>query len=311
MEDSQEQRIFHIPVLVDSVLTFLITKLSGVYVDCTIGGGGHGEAVLKRLSDDGKLVGMDRDEEAIAFCAHRFSPYGDRVQLIRGEVGDVDLLLADAGFDRVDGFLLDLGVSSYQIDTAERGFSYLMDAPLDMRMDRSSARCAMDVINDYSEEELARVFWEYGEERLARPIARRIVEARKRSKIETTGMLADVVQRAAPHRFRTKTLSRIFQAIRYEVNEEIEQLRTGLEKMVSFLRTGGRIVVISWESLTDRMVKRFFRGEEATFSSREEPMASGSVRFDVLTRRVVRPSEEEISRNPRARSARLRAAEMR
>lgn len=311
MEDNQEQRIFHVPALVDSVLTFLLTDVSGVYVDCTVGGGGHGEAILKRLSDDGRLVGMDRDGEAIAFCTHRFSSYGDRVQLIRGEVADVDILLADAGIDRVDGFFVDWGVSSYQIDTAERGFSYLMDGPLDMRMDQSAAMCAKDVINDYSEDGLIRIFWEYGEERLARRIARKIVDERKHTKIETTGMLAEVVQRVAPPRFRTKTLSRVFQAIRYEVNEEIKQLRMGLEKMVSFLRKEGRIVVISWESLTDRMVKRFFRGEEVTFSSREEPMPSGTVRFNVLTRRVVRPSEEEISRNPRARSARLRAAEMR
>ena len=309
MEDAQRCTGFHVPVLVDAVLAFLLTNPSGIYVDGTVGGGGHGESILNRLDKKGKLIGIDRDERAISFCRERFSSYGDRIRLVQGEFGDVDVLLGDLGISEVDGLLLDLGVSSHQIDTVERGFSYLTDGPLDMRMDMSVLKRGRDVINGYSEADLFSVLVDYGEERFARRIARRIVESRRKKSIETTRDLADVVRRVVPQRTHVKTLSRVFQAVRMEVNDELGQLRTGLEGVYPLLKSGGRIVVISYESLMDRMVKRFFRGEAATFSKHEAVQSDSRFCFRVLTRRIVRPSVEEVAENPRARSARLRAAE--
>jgi len=306
---NQSQRVFHAPVLVDAVLEYLLTDLSGMYVDGTVGGGGHGEAILRRLDKGGKLIGIDRDREAVHFCKDRFSSYGKWVQIIHGDLGRVDLLFGEMGINKIDGFFLDLGVSSCQIDAAERGFSYLSDGPLDMRMDSSVSGSAGDIINGCSEQDLADIFFRYGEERFARRIARRVFEERKKGPIETTGALADVIRQITPVRWHTKTLSRTFQALRIEVNDELEQLKDGLEKVYPFLKTGGRVVVISYHSLEDRLVKRFFRGEYLSFSRSEVPRPGSGFRFRVLTRRVIRPSEEEIQGNSRARSARLRAAE--
>ena len=300
---------FHTPVLLDESMHYLLTDLSGVYVDGTIGGGGHAEAILRRLNADGKLIGIDRDEAAITYCRNRFASYGGRVQLIQGELRDVDLLLSHAGINRVDGFFLDLGLSSFQLDNPERGFSHASDSRLDMRMDTSCKMSASEIINTYSEKELTSIFIRYGEERYARRIARRIIEKRNRQNISTAKALADVVKRATPGRQQVKTLSRIWQALRFEVNDELNQLREGLEKIYSFLKITGRIVVICYESLMDRMMKRFFRGELPTFSRKELPLSRPEFAFRVLTKRVIRPTEEEVRKNPRARSARLRACE--
>ncbi len=300
---------FHTPVLVDTVLQFLITTPSGIYIDGTVGGGGHSEAILKRLDKDGKLIGIDRDEDAVAYCQSRFSLYTKQVQILHGELAEIDHLLTDVGIEQIDGLLLDLGVSSYQIDMPERGFSYLSDAPLDMRMDRSTGRTARDIVNNYPEQQLADIFFRYGEERYARKIAREIIKKRKKKPIERTKELSDMVRQVTPHRWQIKTLSRVWQALRVEVNNELEQLRIGLERIFPFLKSEGRIVVLSYESLTDRMVKRFFRGEEPSFSKKEIGIPNSLFSFRVLTRRVVRPTEKEINRNPRAKSAKLRAAE--
>jgi len=303
------QRIFHKPILLNESLKLLLVDPSGIYVDGTMGGGGHSEAILMHLDKKGKLIGIDRDGDAIAHCRERFHSFGARVHIVKGEFGKVDCLLAGLGFSKIHGFFLDLGVSSFQIDTEERGFSYLSDGPLDMRMDSSAVASAKNVINDYSERHLEDIFFKYGEERYARRIARKIVEERKKRSIETTGALADLVRSITPSKGHLKTLSRIWQAIRIEVNDEISQLKEGLERIIPFLIPGGRIVVLSYESLSDRLVKRFFRGEEPTFSRKDEPKPRSVCCFRVLTRRVVRPTEEEVRNNPRARSARLRAAE--
>lgn len=303
------QKIFHIPVLVNESLTFLLTNLHGVYVDATLGGGGHSEAILKLLSKKGVLIGIDRDTEAVEFCRDRFSSYGEQVRIIKGDFGNIDQLLTNINISSINGLLLDLGVSSHQIDTAIRGFSYTLDGTLDMRMNSTSSISAKKVINEYPEHVLAEIFRQYGEERFARRIAHRIVEERKKLPIETTGELAEVVRRVIPSRWQIKTLSRIWQAIRIEVNDELEQLRMGLDKVFPLLNKGGRIVVICYHSLEDRIVKRFFRGETETFSRQQLALSSTGYRFQVLTRRVVRPSDREIRLNSRARSARLRAAE--
>ncbi len=305
----QEGKLFHTPVLVDAVLQFLITNPSGIYVDGTVGGGGHSEAILKHLDKDGKLIGIDRDKDAVAYCQNRFSSYAGQVQILHGELAEIDHLLTEIGVEQIDGLLLDLGVSSYQIDVPERGFSYLLDAPLDMRMDRSKGKTARDIVNNYPEQQLADIFFQYGEERYGRRIAREIIKERKKKPIESTKELSDLIRKIIPHRWQIKTLSRVWQALRIEVNDELEQLRIGLKQIFPLLKSGGRIVVLSYESLTDRMVKRFFRGEEPSFSKKEIGILDSLFSFRVLTRRVVRPTEEEIKRNSRARSAKLRAAE--
>ena len=306
---AEHQITFHEPILLNESIQMLITDRSGTYVDGTLGGGGHAEAILNKLGREGRLIGIDRDDEAIARCRQRLFSYGDRVSIVQGEFGEIDRLLDDMGVSQISGFFLDLGVSSHQIETVERGFSYLSNGPLDMRMDTSSAKNASDVITHYSEKDLTHIFSQYGEERHALRIARRIVERRKRDVIDTTGALADIVRHLTPYRQQIKTLSRIWQGIRFEVNNELEQLRMGLEKIYSYIKIGGRIVVISYESLMDRMVKRFLRGENATFMKKEYPIIRSNFKFRVLTRRVIRPTEEEVRQNPRARSARLRVGE--
>jgi len=254
------------------------------------------------------LIGIDRDNDAVSYCRKRFSTYSDQLQVIQGEIGEIDSILNELNILNVDGYLLDLGISSFQIDTAERGFSYLADGPLDMRMDTSLSVNALDIINEYSERKLADLFYNYGEERNSRRIARKIVEARGKKAIETTSALAGIIRKTTSYRFQLKTLARIWQAIRIEVNNELDQLKESLEKIVTFLKPGSRIVVLSYESLSDRMVKRFFRGEDIDYHRSESFHASRDSDFEVLTRKVIRPTEDEISRNPRAKSARLRAA---
>ncbi len=309
MVKNQIQRVFHTPVLVERMLEYLVTDLSGIYVDGTVGGGGHGEAILRRLNRRGRFIGIDRDREAVDFCHDRFSSYGDRVRILHGDFGKVDILLEELGITQVDGFFLDLGLSFHQIDTPERGFSYLSEGPLDMRMDASVPGSAKDIVNGHSEKDLGDIFLRYGEERSARRVARRIVRERRRRPIETTKALADVIRKITPVQRQIKTLARIFQALRIEVNRELEQLKDGLERVYPFLKPGGRVVVISYHSLEDRVVKRFFRGETPS-TSREALLQSNSgYRFHVLTHRVVRATQEEIQRHPTGRSARLRAAE--
>ena len=301
--------IFHVPVLVKTVIHFLVVNPSGIYVDGTIGGGGHAEVILNCLHKKGRLIGIDQDADAVTCCQERFFSYGNRIRIFHEAFEYADRLLTDLGISEIDGFFLDLGVSSHQIDTRERGFSYLREGPLSMQMNSSTFLSAQEVINTYSERDLADIFFRYGEERFARRIARAVVRERGKNTIKTTGELAALVRRITPVRYHVKILSRIWQAIRIEVNDELGQLQRGLERIYPFLKTGARIVVISYHSLEDRFVKRFLRGENATFSQFERQIMKSEFYFQVLTHRVIRPTKEEIQRNPRARSARLRAAE--
>lgn len=300
---------FHQPVLTQEVIKFLITDPAGIYVDATLGGGGHSEALLRHLDKNGKIVGIDRDHEAIEFCHHRLRKYSDQVYLVHGAFGDVDRILEHLNIGTVNGLFFDLGVSSHQIDHEERGFSYSRDGPLDMRMDSGIRKSGFEVVNNYSEKALSNLFFEYGEEKFSRRLARKIVIQREKSPIRTTGELAALLRANTPFRGQIKTLSRIFQAIRIEVNEEMSQLKEGFERCYSFLVNQGRIVVITYHSLEARMVKRFFRGEKLSHVRGNMNRSERPYHFQLLTKKSIAPSNGEKIRNPRARSARLRAAE--
>lgn len=308
MAEDPTQDVFHVPVLVEQCLRYLITDPSGLYVDGTLGGGGHSAAILQRLNRRGRVVGIDRDQEAIQFCENRFSAYKKSIEIIHGSFGSVDTLLSEIGINSIDGFFLDLGLSSHQLNSAARGFSHSLDGPLDMRIDKTLSLSAGDVINKASAMELAELFTRFGEERGAKKIAARIIEIRMHHPIETTSDLADVVRQCVPARWQIKSLSRVFQSLRIRVNDEIEQLRQALIRVLPLLKTGRRIVVISYHSIEDRLVKRFFRGDTAADTEMVNPCIH-QIPLKNLTKKVVRPTEEEVLRNPRSRSSRLRAAE--
>ena len=300
----------HIPVLLQPALDLLITDKAGVYVDCTAGGGGHIQGVLDKLSARGRVIGLDRDAAAIAHCTKRFE-HDSRVQMVHGSFGEIGLLLKALHVESVDGILYDLGLSSHQIDNRERGFSYLESGPLDMRMDQRNELTAEKIINMYSEKDLADLFFLYGEERYSRPLARKLVEARRNRLFETTQDLADFVRSCTPQKFQVKTLSRIFQALRIEVNGEMDQLKAGFQNAYPVLKSGGRMVVISYHSLEDRLTKRFFKGEPLDFNKRDWVAMKSGYQFDIITRRVIVPTDEEIESNSRARSAKMRASQKR
>ncbi len=286
----------HTPVLLETAVDLLTGGGGKIYVDCTLGGGGHARRILEK-NLHAFLIGIDRDDEALERARENLRDFEDRISLYKANFADLDLVLKEEGVERVDGFLFDLGVSMYQL-RSERGFSFQIDAPLDMRMDREQTLTAYKVVNRYPERELERIFREYGEERMSRRIARAIAEYRKRKPVETTKELAEIVLSALPGRLRHSRIhpaTRIFQAIRIEVNRELESLKTALEKTVDRLNPGGRLVVISFHSLEDRIVKNFFRDH--------------AKEFKILTRKPVTPSEEEIRMNPSSRSAKLRAGE--
>jgi 16S rRNA (cytosine1402-N4)-methyltransferase len=283
-----------------------------VYVDATLGGGGHAEALLERLSAQGRLLGIDADGEAIAFARQRLKRFGNRVELIHDNFRNLSALLADRSLSTVTGVLFDLGVSSHQLDDPHRGFSFQSDERLDMRMDQRLQTDAAAILNSYSREQLARIFSVYGEERLARPLAARIVQARATAPLQSTAELARIVRERTGERFAVKSLARVFQALRIEVNRELDALEHALPAAISALETGGRIVVIAYHSLEDRIVKQRFRDAAARSSprrSRFAPPEQIHPSLRLLTRSPVEADEEEIQLNPRARSAKLRAAE--
>jgi 16S rRNA (cytosine1402-N4)-methyltransferase len=289
---------YHTPVLLKEVVAQLRPSRGGLYVDCTVGGGGHAEEILRACGPEGRLIGLDVDPDAIAASRERLREWKERVHLLCANFVELDVVLTSAAIARVDGILFDLGVSSHQLDEPSRGFSFLRDGPLDMRMNRQIGATARDVLRSASLEELARVFFEYGGERRARAIAREIVRAREYAPLETTAQLARLVGRVlGPRRGRTHPATRVFQALRIAVNDEMANLKRGLEIAVPFLKPGGRVAVISFHSLEDRIVKRFFLQKKA----------EGILR--VVTKRPVTPAEEEARLNPRARSAKLRVAE--
>ena len=305
----------HLPVMGREVVSYLGCVAGRTFVDCTTGGGGHALEILQASSPDGRLIGIDRDGEALNVAERTLDGYKRRVTLVRENFRHIKGLLSDLGITSVDGILVDLGVSSFQLDSAERGFSFRADAALDMRMDQRQDRSARDLVNSLDLGELSRIFKLYGEERFSKRIAHAIVRAREASAIETTGELAGIVSSAIPRKFHPKKIhpaTKVFQALRIVVNSELESLEDVLADGIDLLASGGRFVVISFHSLEDRIVKNFFR-DSATgciCPPRAPICACGKVPVArLLTRRGVTATPEEVAANPRARSARLRAVE--
>ncbi len=304
----------HVSVLLPECIDSLNIRPEGVYVDGTLGMGGHSEEIAKRLTT-GKLIGIDRDETAIRRAGERLRPYGDRVQLVHGNFRDTAEILDDLGIDAVDGMLFDLGVSSPQLDESERGFSYMHDAPLDMRMDETDNLNAWFIVNRWPEEKLRRILYDYGEERCAPRIAAAIVREREQREIRTTLQLVEVIRSAMPAaalREKQHPAKRTFQAIRIAVNDELEAVRAMIATAPDKLRPGGRIAVISFHSLEDRIVKTGIAAREnGCTCPREFPVCTcGFVQtLRSVTRKPILPSPEELEANPRSRSAKLRVAE--
>ena len=301
----------HISVLLNECIENLNIKPDGIYVDGTLGLGGHSEQILKRL-DTGRLIGIDRDESAIRRTGERLAKYADKMTLVHGNFCDVSQILDELGVDAVDGMLFDLGVSSPQLDEAERGFSYMNDAPLDMRMDNTSALTASNVVNDWDEAELVRILRDFGEERYARRIASRIVERREQKKIETTLELVDIIRPAAALREKQHPAKRSFQAIRIAVNDELGAVDRMMKTAPDRLKKGGRLCVISFHSLEDRIVKTGIAAREnGCTCPREAPICVCGFKQTLRSvhRKPIVPDEDELNFNPRARSAKLRVAE--
>jgi 16S rRNA (cytosine1402-N4)-methyltransferase len=304
----------HISVLLDECIKYLNIRPDGVYVDGTLGMGGHSEAIASRLTT-GRLISIDRDDRALEFAGQRLARFGDRVQLLKGNFGDLGSLLDSIGVSQVDGMMFDLGVSSPQLDNAQRGFSYMQDAPLDMRMDERAALTAREVLNTWSEAELRSIFWRYGEERYAGRIAAAVVARREQEPLETTAQFVDVIRKAMPAaalREKQHPAKRCFQAVRIAVNDELGSIERMLAQAPDRLATGGRLLVISFHSLEDRLVKEAIRSREAgcTCPKNFPVCTCGFVQtLKSVTRKPVAPTAQEIEENPRARSARLRIAE--
>ena len=305
----------HVSVLLQETVDGLNVKPDGIYVDGTLGGGGHSYEVCTRLGAKGSIIGIDQDEAAIEAASIRLKDFGEKVTIVRSNYCDMKSRLHELGIDKVDGIMLDLGVSSYQLDTADRGFSYREDAPLDMRMDQRSEMTARDIVNDYSEMDLYRVIRDYGEDKFAKNIARHIVRERAKRPIETTGELTEVIRHAIPMKFQKKTghpAKRTFQAIRIELNRELDVLRDSLDDMTDMLNPGGRLCIITFHSLEDRIVKSAFKKNEnpCTCPSDFPVCVCGKVsKGRVITRKPILPSEEEMEVNSRSKSAKLRIFE--
>ena len=305
----------HTSVLLEETVNGLAIKPDGIYVDATLGGGGHAFEVCKQLSSKGSFIGIDQDAAAIEAASVRLLDFGERVTIIRSNYCDMKPRLHEIGIDKVDGIILDLGVSSYQLDTAERGFSYRADAPLDMRMDQRQKMTARDIVNDYSEAALYRVIRDYGEDRFAKNIAKHIVMERGKGPIETTGQLNEVISRAIPMKIQKTSghpSKRTFQAIRIELNHELDVLKETLDTMIDLLNPGGRICIITFHSLEDRIVKSAFRkNEDPCICPKNFPVCvCGNVsKGRVITKKPILPGEEELEFNSRSKSAKLRIFE--
>ncbi len=306
----------HVPIMVSEVTDLLLPGRGGVFVDGTLGGGGHSEAILKLLPEDGRLIGIDRDETALDAATERLKPFGDRFTALHGNFFHMKTLLLQRGVTKADGILLDLGVSSYQLDEPSRGFSYKAEAPLDMRMDQSAPLTAADVVNGYAEKDLVRIFRDYGEERFSPLIARRIVEKRSEKPIETTTELADLIASAIPAKFRHKEQQhparRCFQAIRIEVNGELQGLREAVDGCIDLLAPGGRIVILTFHSLEDRIVKTAFRTAEnpCVCPPKSPQCVCGRTPYGkILTKHPLVASEAEQRENSRSACCKLRALE--
>ena len=305
----------HTSVLLHKTVDGLNIRPDGIYVDATLGGGGHAFQVCSRLDSKGRFIGIDQDAAAIEAAGARLSVFGEKVTIIRSNYCDMKARLQEIGIDKVDGIMIDLGVSSYQLDTADRGFSYRMDAPLDMRMDQRQTMTAKDIVNTYSEMELFHVIRDYGEDRFAKNIAKHIVAERQKSPIETTGQLVEIIRQSIPMKVQKTTghpAKRTFQAIRIELNRELDVLKDTLDDMIDLLNPGGRLCVITFHSLEDRIVKSNFRRNEnpCTCPSDFPVCVCGKVsKGRVVTRKPILPSEEELEVNSRSKSAKLRIFE--
>ncbi len=305
----------HTSVLLQETVDGLNIRPDGIYVDGTLGGGGHSYEICRRLGEKGSIVGIDQDAAAIEAASNRLKDFGEKVTIVRSNYCDMKSRLQELGICKVDGILLDLGVSSYQLDTAERGFSYREDAPLDMRMDTRQTMTARDIVNDYSQKELCRVIRDYGEDKFAANIAKHIVMARSKAPIETTGQLTEVIRAAIPMKYQKKSghpAKRTFQAIRIELNRELEVLRDSLDDMIDLLNPGGRLCIITFHSLEDRIVKSAFRKNEnpCTCPPDFPVCVCGKVsKGSIVTRKPILPSEEELEYNSRSKSAKLRVFE--
>ena len=306
----------HKSVLLMETVDSLNVKPDGIYVDGTLGGGGHAYEVSRRLGENGRLIGIDQDADAIAAATERLAEYKDRVTIIRSNYAAMKSELQKIGITQVDGILLDLGVSSFQLDTPERGFTYREeDAPLDMRMDQRQSKTARDIVNGYSEQELYRIIRDFGEDRFAKNIAKHIVKERQKKEIETTGELTEIIRASIPMKVQATgghPAKRTFQAIRIELNRELEVLQDNLDEMIDLLADDGRFCIITFHSLEDRIVKTSFRkNENPCTCPKEFPVCvCGNVsKSKVITRKPILPSEEELEENKRAKSAKLRVFE--
>lgn len=305
----------HKSIMLAETIESLGIKPDGIYVDGTLGGGGHSLEIAKRLDAGGRLIGIDQDGDAIEAAGKRLAPYADRVTIVRSNYADMKKVLHDLGIEKVDGILLDLGVSSYQLDNGERGFTYREDVPLDMRMDVRQERTARDIVNTYSETELYHIIRDYGEDKFAKNIAKHIVLARKEEPVETTGQLTEIIKAAIPKKVRAvggHPAKKTFQAIRIELNHELDVLKGHLEEMVGLLGDGGRLCVITFHSLEDRIVKNIFRTcENPCICPPGFPVCTcgRKPKGRVITRKPIVPGEEELKENSRAKSAKLRVFE--
>lgn len=305
----------HKSVLLEETIDNLNIKPDGIYVDGTLGGAGHSEQIVKRLGEGGRLIGIDQDEDAIAAASKRLEPYGDKVTIVRDNYQNFRRILDELNIQKVDGILLDLGVSSYQLDNADRGFTYRVDAPLDMRMDNRQTKTAKDIVNDYSEAELFRILKDYGEERYAKSIAYHICKYRENKVIETTEELNDIIRGSIPAKARNgqgHPSKQTFQAIRIELNRELDVLRDSIDGMISSLNPGGRLCIITFHSLEDRIVKLAFRkNENPCICPPNFPVCTCGRKplGKVITRKPIIPGERELEENSRSKSSKLRVFE--
>lgn len=307
----------HQSVLLGETIENLNIQPDGIYVDGTLGGGGHAFQVCSRLGEKGHFIGIDQDAAAIEAAGERLRPFGDKVTIVRSNYSDMKQVLSDLGIFRVNGIVLDLGVSSYQLDTAERGFSYRENAPLDMRMDQRQEKTARDIVNGYSEMELYWMIRDYGEDKFAKNIAKHIVAARQQAPITTTGQLTQIIRESIPMKIQAAgghPAKRTFQAIRIELNKELDVLRDSLDGMIDLLDDGGRLCIITFHSLEDRIVKTIFRKNENPCTCPPDfpvCVCGKKSKGKVITRKPILPSDEEMETNPRSKSAKLRIFERR
>ena len=305
----------HKSVLLNETIDGLNIKPDGIYVDGTLGGGGHAYEVCRRLGEKGSIVGIDQDAAAIEAASARLKDFGEKVTIVRSNYCDMKSKLHELGIDKVDGIVLDLGVSSYQLDTAERGFFYREDAPLDMRMDTRQKMTARDIVNDYTEADLYRVIRDYGEDKFAKNIAKHIMQARAVKPVETTAELSEIIRASIPMKFQKKSghpAKRTFQAIRIELNRELDVLRDSLDDMIDLLNPGGRLCIVTFHSLEDRIVKSAFRKNENPCTCPPDfpvCVCGKKSKGSIITKKPILPSEEELEYNSRSKSAKLRIFE--